>query len=338
MSYLDIVVPHYQEPWQTGKKFFDMLGLQRGVDFKDIRVLLVQDGAEGRLMDSCLNGYPYEIKRVTIQHAGVSAARNAGMLAATAPWLAFCDFDDMYSSALSLKVALEALRKAEGEGLVYLWNRFMEEASRPDGQYAVYKHDWDATFMHGRFYWRQFLLDNGLRFNTDLSFGEDQDFNTVAQILAGNQRVGEIKEPIYLWCENENSVTRREKDRTVFYEKMLKHRFATVDELWRRGIENEYLGAVARTAIDSYYEMNAQPPRENVIKCEGQFADWWMDHRADFYRAPSGMVSGIFSSVRAWAEKRGLVTVETVTLAEWLGRLEREYGGEQNETKPSGGA
>ena len=332
MSYLDIIVPHYKEPWKTGKKFFDMLGLQRGINFEDIRVILCQDGKEGALPLAIFEGYPYKGETVTIPHGGVSAARNAGIRAATAPWVCFCDFDDMYSSALSLKVALEALHKAEKDGIVYLWNRFMEEVNDDNGRTVIYKHDWDATFIHGRFYWRQFILDNDLRFNEALTFGEDQDFNTIAQIIAGNERVGEMKEPIYLWCENEGSVTRREKDKTVFYSKMLEHRFATAEELRRRGIEGEYLGAVVRCAMDAYYEMNAEKPRENVLKCEGQFAAWWMDHRADFYRAPRKMIASIFTSVRTWAANAGLVTVERIALGEWLAMIERKYKG----TSPEG--
>lgn len=325
MAYLDIIVPHDREPWETGKKFFDMLGIQRGVRFEEIRVLLIQDGPEGALPGGVFDGYPFAVRTVMIEHGGVSAARNAGIQAATAPWIAFCDFDDMYSSALSMKVALEALRKAEKDGILYLWNRFLEEASGEDGRYSVYKHDWDATFIHGRFIWRQFLLDNGLRFNDRLTFGEDQDFNTLAQIIAGEERVGELKEPIYLWCENPASVTRREKDKTIFYSKMLEHRFATVEELDRRGIEGEYLGAVVRYTMDVYYEMNSDAPRENVMKCEGQFAAWWKDHRADFYRAPKNMVAGIYAKVRAWAEKNGLVTVERITLGDWLAMIEKKY-------------
>ena len=325
MAYLDIIVPHCTEPWETGKKFFDMLALQRGIDFGDIRVILVQDGETDALPDETFEGYPYRVWHVTIEHAGVSAARTTGMEVATAPWVCFCDFDDMYSSALSLKVAMEGLRKAEKDGVVYLWNRFMEEVRSDAGVYAVYKHDWDATFIHGRFYWRQFLIDNGLRFNTALDFGEDQDFNTLAQIVAGNSRVGELKDPIYLWCENPDSVTRREKDKTVFYSKMLKHRFATIEELKARGIEDEYLGAVVRCTIDAYYEMNTDKLRENVLRCEGKFAAWWLEHADDFDKAPRKVITNIYESVRAWAVKTGLVTVERITLGEWLEGLEKKY-------------
>ena len=325
MPYLDIIVPHYREPWETGKKFFDMLSLQRGVRFEDIRVILCQDGEEGALPADTFGGCPYRVDTVAIPHGGVSAARNAGLRAAKAPWVAFCDFDDMYSSALSLKVVLEALHQAEQDGIVYLWNRFMEEVNGEEGRVAIYKHDWDATFIHGRFYWRRFLAENGLRFDEELTFGEDQDFNTLCQIIAGNERVGELKEPIYLWCENADSVTRREKDKTVFYSKMLKHRFATAEELNRRGIEGEYLGAVIRCAMDVFFEMNADHPRENVTKCEGQFAAWWLEHRADYYRAPEKLIASIFGTVRAWAVKSGLVTVEKITLGDWLAMIEKKY-------------
>ena len=43
---LDIIVTHYKEPFDVGKKLFDMIGLQRCVDLDQIRVLIVHDGSE----------------------------------------------------------------------------------------------------------------------------------------------------------------------------------------------------------------------------------------------------------------------------------------------------
>lgn len=326
MSYLDIIVPHCREPWATGKKFFDMLALQRGVDFDEIRVILAQDGEEGRLPFIKYLRYPFQITEKVIPHGGVSAARNAGIDLSGAVWVAFCDFDDMYSSALSLKVALEALRKADKDGKVYLWNRFMEEGEDAEtGAYLLYKHTWDMTFIHGRFFRRDFLNDNGLRFNPALSFGEDADFNTLCQIIAGPERVGEIREPIYLWCTNSDSVTRREKDKSVFYAQMLEHRFATAEELERRGIEKEHTGAVVRTALDCYYELTSGKATEHMKRCEGQFAAWWGKNRAVFMGAPSGMLASIMENVRSTAVKSGACTAETITLGDWLRAIETKY-------------
>ena len=48
MCMLDIIVAHYNEPWKTGEKFFQMLDLQRDIDFSQIKVILVNDGYEYR--------------------------------------------------------------------------------------------------------------------------------------------------------------------------------------------------------------------------------------------------------------------------------------------------
>lgn len=325
---LDIIVPHYKEPWRIGSKLFDMLNLQRGIEPGDFRVILVQDGEEGALDHFYLSWEDYKIKTVKIPHGGVSAARNAGIEAAEAEWICFCDFDDMHTSVFSLKVALEAIRKADKDGIVYLWNRFSEEGRDPDtGEYIIFRHDWDMTFIHGRFYKRQFLIDNQIRFNPELTFGEDQDFNTIAQIVAGEERVREIKEPIYLWCTNDESVTRSQKDKSVFYPKMLQHRFATLEELRRRGIEDEYTAAVVRTAVDCYYEMNGPDVPENIRNSRGQFAAWWKDHRSDFAMAPRSLVSSIVEVVRRNAiEHRGTL-IEEITLGQWLTGIDEEIDG-----------
>lgn len=75
---LDIIMTHYTEHWATGAKFFNMLDLQRDVDFAQIRVILVNDGKENKLPEEYFSGRPYRVEQISIDHAGVSAARNAG--------------------------------------------------------------------------------------------------------------------------------------------------------------------------------------------------------------------------------------------------------------------
>ena len=327
---LEIVVPHYREPWETGRKLFEMLELQRGIKPGDFRVLLVQDGPEGAVPDICLEGWSYEVRLIVMnEHSGVSRARNAGIDEAEADWICFCDFDDMHTSAFSLMVALEAIRRAEEHGQVYLWNRFSEEGEQ-DGKYVLYRHDWDMVFIHGRFYNRRFLLDNDIRFNPELDFGEDQDFNTVCQIVAGHERIGEIRDPIYLWCTNEQSVTRREKDKSVFYPKMLKHRFTTLEEVRRRGIGDEYTAGVVRTVMNSYYEMTAENAPEAIRGSEEYFAKWWKEHRGDYLAAPKELKSEILSTVRRNAEEHRGVLIERITVGQWLNYLDQKYWSRNN--------
>ena len=84
---LDLIIPHYTEPWQVGKKMFDMLDIQRGMDFAKIRVIVVNDGEDHALDQSCLQDRPYRAEQISIAHAGVSAARNAGLRYASAKWI-----------------------------------------------------------------------------------------------------------------------------------------------------------------------------------------------------------------------------------------------------------
>ena len=79
---LDICVPHYKEPWPLVKPFFESLKAQRAIDFRDIRVIMVNDGKQ---LDSHLSvdeleetqlQYPFRVDVFFKPHEGVSAARN----------------------------------------------------------------------------------------------------------------------------------------------------------------------------------------------------------------------------------------------------------------------
>ena len=56
MGTLDLIVTHYREPWEVGKQLFDMIAMQREVDFRDISVILVNDGTRTHCLSSCLTG------------------------------------------------------------------------------------------------------------------------------------------------------------------------------------------------------------------------------------------------------------------------------------------
>ena len=55
---LDLVVTHYKSPWSLCKPQFDMLALQRNINFDDIGVIMVNDGEESKLPDELFKEYP----------------------------------------------------------------------------------------------------------------------------------------------------------------------------------------------------------------------------------------------------------------------------------------
>ena len=108
---LDIIVTHYTEPWETGKKLFDSIMVQECVDFEDINVIIVNDGEDHELPEWCFADYPYQIDQMSIPKGGVSRARNAGLDESTADWIMFCDFDDCFSSVFALYLIFCAIHE-----------------------------------------------------------------------------------------------------------------------------------------------------------------------------------------------------------------------------------
>ena len=62
------------------------------------------------------------------------------------------------------------------------------------------------TWLHGKIYRRQYLVDNNIRFLPQFKFNEDSYFNLVAWNCTKNTI--KINEALYIWRFNKNSVTR----------------------------------------------------------------------------------------------------------------------------------
>lgn len=257
---LDIVVTHYREPWEVGKPLFDLLALQRGVDFGQIRVILVNDGEGHEIDGQLLAGYPYTVEQVTIPHGGISAARNAGIDHATAKWINFCDFDDGYVSIYALRDVLQSIRQAGGNYDI-LWAHLLMQDFREGKdvlRWAEEKINW--VFTHGKYYRLAWLRENRLRFRIGMDFQEDSEFNAFALAVADYKRIGEIRTPvpIYVYCCREESVTHVPgiADRANWMQHL---RNVHVCEMYReRGLPDwRVTDMVVRTTYDAYLMVNS---------------------------------------------------------------------------------
>ena len=249
---LDIIVPHYNEAWEIGEKLFRMMDLQRGVDFNDFRVFLIHDGT-APFPEETFSGFKYKVDQVTIPHGGVSAARNAGMDSATADWIMFCDFDDMFSGVYALRDILTVLPKAEEFDV--LWMQTLTEDLVEGGTGEVYftpeKKNW--VFTHGKLYRRQYLIGNDLRFNEEMAFQEDSEFNGRIIARLDFHRIGKIatKTAPYIWIRRPSSVTQSGRDDEATFGHFRRNLIITEEYRRHRGPE-EYAGMVTRTAWDTY--------------------------------------------------------------------------------------
>lgn len=326
---LDLIITHYKEPWEVGKQMFDMLAMQREVDFDNVGVILVNDGEGNELPDFCFKGYPFEVSQMSIPKGGVSKARNAGLDASNADWVMFCDFDDCFSSIFGLYLIFCAMNEDKYDTL---WSCFTEETKNAEGSIVLVPHERDWVFIHGKAHRRQYLVDNGIRFHEKLTIHEDVFFSMMAQSVCKPERVGSIRTPFYLWKWNPNSVVRKDRadDYILFtYDHLMRQRIALTEEFIRRGMMEEAMIAVVKTVVDSYYDCQQVtwrlPKNKELLRnAENWFAAYLKRYANYYTQADIKQIAGLAKSSRDNSVSKGAFFMEYETLTEWLKHIMKD--------------
>lgn len=314
---LSICVPHYKEPWEICHTLFDSIEMQQGIDFNDVEAVVVNDGNECMLPEGCFDKYSYRIRYYANKHSGVSATRNFALDHAEGDYVMFCDIDDMFLNNYGLHLCFSAMR----EGYDVIRSTFIEEQKTADG-YVIIRHDRDNTFIHGKLYRKGYLLDEDIRFDDNLTVHEDGYFNVIAGVCTSNDK--QIETPFYLWKWNDASVVRTNFKCFVMrtYDHLMKCRTAICNELRRRGIEQGYMDAVAKTICDSYYdfckpEYIAEENKEICYKAKQEFKKFYNQFHQDFAKCTLKRISEILIISRANALNNGFL-IEKWTLKDFL--------------------
>ena len=296
---LDIIIPHYTENWQVGKKMFSMLDLQRGIDFAKIGVIVVNDGHDNALDQSCFDGHPYRVDQISIPHAGVSAARNAGLRASKAQWVMFCDFDDMFAHVYALRDILNALEEADGYDM--LWSDLYIENGKTEKWQLIKKTQEDAVFTHGKLFRRQCLLDNDIWFNTDLAFNEDSEFNAIFHTKIHFKRTGKLitDVPPYVWCWRKDSTTNREGAAVSAAWGHYKRNVSVCKAFEERMPLDRYCAMVTRMVYDTYYTLNGKNLQPELLPMKEDFRNWYRDHKRFYGRVDQKALAAIQTISRA---------------------------------------
>ena len=93
-------------------------------DSDDYEIIVVDDGSDDRtpeILEKCKQAYPDIIKVINGPHAGVAAARNAGLAAASGDYITYLDSDDYY-----LAGALSNMKDAIGDADVLIYDAVCE--------------------------------------------------------------------------------------------------------------------------------------------------------------------------------------------------------------------
>ena len=309
---LQILVPQYKETDEIIKPLLDSIAIQQNIDFKELGVIICNDGSDVFLTEDFLKSYPFEIQYHKEKHRGVSGTRNACLDYATADYVMFCDADDMFFNACGLWILFREM----DSGFDSLISVFVEESHMQDtGEVLYINHEMDSTFVHGKVHRRGYLLDKNIRWNENLTIHEDSYFNILCQNLSKDVKYCQTS--FYLWRWRDESVCRHdEKYILKTYNNLIDSNDALIDQFLSRGVQDKAAFYTAFMIFDAYYTMNKpewinQENKEYRDNTELRFAEYYKKHKM--------MVS---NGVRSRTVNEGM-RMEAVTIWDWLKHIEK---------------
>lgn len=207
MPEVSVIIPVYNMETYVGECLDSVLRQT----LTDLEVIIINDGStDGSL--KIIQEYQKKDHRIIVidkENAGVGAARNDGIRAATGEFLAFMDPDDMYASDDALLHCYQAAKKENvsvaGGRTVFLYQdgSRKEEVMKQIGnitfsakgltEYKDYQCDYGYVCY---LYKRELLIDNQIFFPLYRRF-QDPPFFVRAMIAAN--RFYALDEPVYLY-------------------------------------------------------------------------------------------------------------------------------------------
>lgn len=322
---LQILVPHYKETEEEIKPLLDSIAIQQNVDFNEVGVVICHDGEikDGVSRFDFGNRYPFTIDQISQKHSGVSAARNACLDYSTADYVMFCDADDMFCNVCGMWMII---REIDNGGFDSLVSIFIEEGRIPGTNEVAYiSHEMDSTFVHGKVHRRRYLIDNGIRWNPNLTIHEDSFFNIQCQNLSKNVKY--CQNPFYLWKWRDNSVCRHDPKYILkTYGNLIDSNDALIDEFLKRGAQDKAMFYVAFLIFDAYYTMNKpewinQENKEYRDNTERRFSSYYKKRKDIWQSIPMGDKMIMSNQVRSRSVMEGM-RMEAVTIDSWLRHVE----------------
>lgn len=220
---LSVIVPIY-----NGESYLERLlkNIQKQ-EFPYLELILVDDGSVDATYSICQvyeKQYPW-VKVIHTENKGVSHARNCGIAIAQGTWIQFFDVDDILYKNM-FRDFFQVIREHQVELVVcscfrrYLETKKTEQCGPKkdeivtDASFKALFRDmtmetryWLLDYVWNKWYRRDILESQGLRFDEALSLGEDFVFNT--QYFSNIHTVALRKNIYYQYLVNESGLASR---------------------------------------------------------------------------------------------------------------------------------
>ncbi|MBO4694124.1 MAG: glycosyltransferase [Clostridia bacterium] len=181
--FLSIIIPVYN----CEKYVSECLDscLKQDLSYDEYEIICINDSStdeSGKIIDEYAEKFD-NITAIHQQHAGVSSARNAGINKARGSYIWFVDADDFIGINI-LKRLRNICDQSSCDHLLFKGYYFISELSNEEKKsYESGKLFQDNEFRYEfcthRLFKLKIIMDNNLKFLTNVSYGEDQIFNFI---------------------------------------------------------------------------------------------------------------------------------------------------------------
>jgi glycosyltransferase involved in cell wall biosynthesis len=245
---ISIIVPVYN----TARFLRACLDSLVGQTKKAIEIICVNDGSSDNSL-AVLEEYAAADARVIVidqPYKGVSAARNAALQRASAPYIMSCDSDDFYAPNMCERL-FDTLIEQQVDVVICAWNIIFEipnELRQNVEDYLRLKYygyqmiTWQKILntdvsLCNKIYKRSIIDEHGIDFPEGLLF-EDAYFNDA--YLTASKSIYYLHERLYNYIRHEASVMSQSYKRTGTAADYLQIAFRSYDYLQQNGLADKY--------------------------------------------------------------------------------------------------
>ena len=261
---IDVIIPAYNVSDEILFRCLSSIACQDIAS--ELEVTIVDDASTKQNYSKISKNFESVLKINVLRYennGGAGVARQYGLDHTHNGYVTFIDADDTFNGSLALKALRNGIELQGGkfQMCVGVFDEIHEENIPSDQAPILMEHAKDMIWMFGKLYRRSFIDTFNIHFHETSRANEDNGFNTLFRLCAGDEQINYIPAHVYYWHENLNSITRindaqysyGSSDRDSFYGYVENMIFA-VKEAKKRNPYNGFITMWAVNCMLNIYE------------------------------------------------------------------------------------